>query len=98
VNADQALKLITQSGNDTRTHFFLLQANDRRDRIDSFYPLDNGSLLRMPRTSKSFKLPNFLAPRSRARITQVVETEMHLFSWEINHHTVTCCAYKAERC
>jgi hypothetical protein len=26
----------------------------------------------------------------------VVETEMHLFSWEVNHHTVAWHAYKAD--
>jgi hypothetical protein len=33
----------------------------------------------MPRTSKSFELPNFLASRSHVRIVQVVETEKHIF-------------------
>jgi hypothetical protein len=50
----------------------------------------------MLRTSKSFKLPNFSAPQSRVRIARVVKTERHLFL-EVNHHTVTYCAYKAER-
>jgi hypothetical protein len=27
----------------------------------------------------------------------VVETERHLFSQEVNRHTVACCPYKAER-
>jgi hypothetical protein len=37
-----------------------------------------------------------LAPRFHVRITQAVETERHLFSWETNCHPVACCAYKAD--
>jgi hypothetical protein len=45
---------------------------------------------------KIFQTSNFLASRSHDRNAQVVETEMHLFFEEMNHHTVACCAYKAE--
>jgi hypothetical protein len=38
---------------------FLHQANDRAKRVDSFFPLCNGSFSGMPQTSKSFKLPTF---------------------------------------
>jgi hypothetical protein len=38
-----------------------------------------GSFLWTPWTSKSFKIPNFLAPRSRVWIARVVEIERHFF-------------------
>jgi hypothetical protein len=57
----------------------VLRANDRADRIDKSYPLAQGSFSSMPRISKYFKLPNFLALRSRVRIVWVVEKQRHLF-------------------
>jgi hypothetical protein len=75
---------------------FLLWASDHADRIDSICLLNYGSFLRKLWTSKSFKLPNFLAHQFHVRITRVVEIEMHLFPWEMNHHTVACYAYKAK--
>jgi hypothetical protein len=41
--------------------------------------LNPGSFLRTSQTSKSFKLPNFSAPRFRVWIARVVEIERHLF-------------------
>jgi hypothetical protein len=77
---------------------FIVWANDRAKWINnSFGPLDLGSFSRTMWTLKSFKLSTCLIPRSRVQIAWVVETERHLFSWEVNHHIVACCAYKAER-
>jgi hypothetical protein len=41
--------------------------------------LTGGSFSRTPQISKYFKLLIFLPPQSRCQITQVVETERHLF-------------------
>jgi hypothetical protein len=73
----------------------MLRANNRADRIDVSCPLNLDSFSRTSWASKSFKLPNFLVPRSRVRIVRVVETERYPFSRETNHYTVTCYAYKA---
>jgi hypothetical protein len=41
--------------------------------------LSQSFFLWMSQTLKSFKFPNFLAPRPRIRIARVVETEIHPF-------------------
>jgi hypothetical protein len=94
-DTDQALGLIDRAI--TPTFLFTLRANNRADRIDQSCPLTLKSFSRTPQTSKSFKFLNFSAPQSHIQIARVVEIERHLFSREVNYHTVACCAYKAKR-
>jgi hypothetical protein len=90
------LTLITQSGDVSTFISCFGQMTVSIGLIDPIH-LSQGSFLWTSRTSKSFKLPNFSAPRSYVRIAWMVEIERHLFSLEVNCHTVTCCAYKVER-
>jgi hypothetical protein len=56
----------------------------------------NSSFSRMQQISKPFKLPTFwplnLMSGPRGRLKQ-----KGIFSAEMNHHPVVCCAYKVER-
>jgi hypothetical protein len=72
----------------------MFQLNDRADRSYNNLLLKQGSFPRTLRASKYFKLPNFLASRSRFRIPRAVETEKYPFSRETNHHAIICCTYK----
>jgi hypothetical protein len=76
--ADQTLTLITRSG-DVSTFISYFGQMIVPIRLIDLIHLSQGLFLWTPQTSKSFKLPNFSAPRSHIRIAQVVEIEMHLF-------------------
>jgi hypothetical protein len=66
----------------------------RADRSYNNLLSKQGSFPRTLQTSKYFKLPNFLAPRSRFRIPRQLKQKNILFSREMNHHAIFCCTYK----
>jgi hypothetical protein len=57
----------------------MLSVDDHAYWLDKSYLLIQGSFSWMPRTSKYFKFPNFLASQSCDQIEWVVEIERHLF-------------------
>jgi hypothetical protein len=73
------LKTIGQYDRVAMPSFSMFWPNDRADRSYNNFLLNQGSFPCMPWTSKYFKLPNFLASRSRFRIPRAVETERYPF-------------------
>jgi hypothetical protein len=77
--------------------FSMFWPNDHADHSYNNFLSNQGSFPCTPRTSKYFKLLNFLASRSRFRIPRAVETERHPFSREMNLHAIICRTYKTGR-
>jgi hypothetical protein len=85
---------ITRSDTYAKTSF-LLRTNDRAERVDGFHLLYSGFFSGMPHTLKAFKLPPFWPLESTSGLCGWLKQKITL-SREMNHHSVTCCIYKAD--